>query len=172
MIRYCSKYHQQADRLAKENGFEFAVYMGHFRSALVFVPHHNDTLQYAEGFHYISVNEKGACWHSPIIPPLCFPYSYDYLKKGRLLFDELRKKVLDFDLDDADWQNNAELYNSIRGRQWGDANVPIIAKEDLYLFLQEGKRLGRKVLVKPYMERRGDIFVYYTDSEDCILQLE
>lgn len=172
MIRYSLEYHQQADKLAKGNGFEFAVYMGYFRSALVFIPHHNDTLQYTEGFHYISVNEKGARWHSPIIPPLGFPYNYDYLKKGRLLFEELERKVHEFNLDDPDWQNDASLYSSINGRQWGDANVPIIAKDDLYLFLQEGKRLGRKVLVKPYIERQGEIYIDTIDSEDCILQLE
>ena len=78
----------------------------------------------------------------------------------------------EFNLDDPDWRSNVELYNSVRGREWGDAHIPVIAKEDLYLFLQEGKRLGRKVLVKPYMERQGDTYVYATDSENYILQLE
>lgn len=168
MIRYNLEYHQQADELAKENGFEFAVYMGHFRSALVFVPHHNDTFQYTEGFNYISINEKGAKWHCPF-PPFGFPYKYDYLKKGRKLFRELEKKFKECNVNDPNWQHYAELYNAATIGNWGN---PKILKNDLCLFLQEGDRLGRRVLLKEYYEQRGDLIISSSDGEFLCLKLE
>lgn len=173
MIRYTAEYHKEADNIAKEYGFEFAVYMGHFRDCLVFIPYDNDTLYLRDdGFHYISIGKEYACLHTKNLPPKGFPLDYDYLKKGRKLFRELEKKVHSFNLDDPDWQNDVDLYGCINGNQWGDLQVPKILKNDLCLFLQEGKRLGRKVVVKSKVEQHGGILVQGFDSECYYLKLE
>ena len=173
MLRYNAEYHNQADQLAIEHGFGFAVYMGHFRECLVFIPYDNDTLyRRDDGFHYISVGKERARFHTTIRPPKGFPLEYDYLKKGRELFRELEQNVRSFNHGDPNWQNNAELYGSIRGTEWGDPHKPKVLKNDLCLFLQEGKRLGRRVLLKMVVEEQGGMIIQRCDCERYYLTLE
>lgn len=168
-MRYNLKYHAQADKLAIEKGYEFAVYMGHFRESLAFIPYSHELESETAGFHYILIGEKQAMYRTFPIPPIGFPHDFDYLKKGRILFKELEKKVQTKNFDDPEWAYCNELYTAVTYGNWGN---PPILKADLCLYLQEGKRLGRRIeIVDDNVRYEGDVCIYVTDGNKYHLKL-
>ena len=169
-MRYNTTYHQQADKLAQEHGYEFAVYMGHFRKSLAFIPYSSEMEAETAGFHYILVSEKQAKYRTFPFPPIGFPLDTDYLKKGRSLFRELEEKVNAHNFDDPDWRYCNELYSAVTVGNWGN---PPISKNDLCLYLQAGERLGRKIeIVYVNYRQEDDVIIYETDVNNYYLKLE
>ena len=91
------------------------------------------------------------------------------MKKGRALFREIEETRKTPDFDNPDWVDNNELYNAVTHGFWG---APPILKADLCLYLQEGKRLGRKIeIVNDNFKQEGDITIYITDGNNYHLKL-
>ena len=170
-MRYNKTYHQRADRLAKAHGYEFAIYMGHYNTKnkkwLAFIPKENDTLCRKTGLlKYILINEKQELWQSTTIFDLPF-LNYDYLKKGRKLFREIESKYLQLCFDDTEdnvyWRG---LYTVVRLNVYDY----LISENDMYLFLQESERLGRKIEIVPIEEttHQCDGWKYYLRLVDSL----
>ena len=169
-MRYNTTYHQQADKLAQEHGYEFAVYMGHFRKSLAFIPYSSEMEAETAGFHYILVSEKQTKYRTFPFPPIGFPLDYDYMKKGRALFRELEEKVKSNNFDDPNFWYLEELHSAVTDGAWGN---PPISKDDLYLYLQESKRLGRRIeIVHDNSKQEGDVIIVMTDDNNYHLKLK
>ena len=145
-MRYNATYHRQADKIAIEHGFEFAVYMGHYRTrkhnCLAFIPHYNTNRNVqTSGFHYILLTEKGGHFYTHSEPPKDFP-DYDYLKKGRAILDEIKRKFFAYEFANEEERLYCrDIFQAVNKYSY---DVPI-PEEDMCLFLQEGKRLGRAI---------------------------
>ena len=145
-MRYNKTYHRKADELAKAHGYEFAVYMGHYRTKngnwLAFIPHENDNLYRIEGLlNYILINEKRAIWHSSMNFDLPFTH-YDYLKRGRAILAEIERKSWGgIYSSDEEREYMRDIAHAVNKYTY-DTPVP---RPDMCLFLQEAERLGRKV---------------------------
>ena len=170
-MRYNKTYHQHADRIAKAHGYEFAIYMGHYNTKnnkwLAFIPKENDTLCRKTGLlKYILINEKQELWQSTTIFDLPF-LNYDYLKKGRKLFREIESKYLQLCFDDTEdnvyWRG---LYAVVKLNVYDY----LISENDMYLFLQESERLGRKIEIVPIEEttHQCDGWKYYLRLVDSL----
>jgi len=170
-MRYNKIYHQHADRIAKTHGYEFAIYMGHYNTKnnkwLAFIPKENDTLCRKTGLlKYILINEKQELWQSTTIFDLPF-LNYDYLKKGRKLFREIESKYLQLCFDDTEdniyWRG---LYTVVKLNVYDY----LISENDMYLFLQESERLGRKIEIVPIEEttHQCDGWKYYLRLVDSL----
>jgi len=148
-MRYNLEYHSKADAVAQEHGYDFAVYMGHYKYAgkdrLVFLPHYCDFEQYKEGkLNYMLVDEKHVLWKSELNFSKPF-LEYDYLKKGRQLFRELEAKVKSDSFDTEEERDySRELYFATQVGY----DIPIYWR-DLALFLQEAHRMNRKIEFVP-----------------------
>ena len=145
-MRYNKTYHHKADELAKEHGYEFAVYMGHYHTKngnwLAFIPHENDNLYRKGGlFSYILINEKRAIWQTTTNFDLPFTH-YDYLKRGRAILAEIERKSWGgIYSSDEEREYMRDIAHAVNKYTY-DTPVP---RPDMCLFLQEGERLGRKV---------------------------
>ena len=170
-MRYNKTYHQHADRIAKAHGYEFAIYMGHYNTKnnkwLAFIPKENDTLCRKTGLlKYILINEEQELWQSTTIFDLPF-LNYDYLKKGRKLFREIESKYLQLCFDDTEdniyWRG---LYAVVKLNVYDY----LISENDMYLFLQESERLGRKIEIVPIEEttHQCDGWKYYLRLVDSL----
>lgn len=171
-MRYNKTYHQRADKLAKVHGYEFAVYMGHYRTKqstwLAFIPHENDNLYRRTGLlKYILIKEKRTIWQSSNTFDLPF-LRYDYLKRGRKLFHELESKNLQLCLDDdtEDYLYWKELYAAVKLNLY-DYLIP---ENDMCLFLQESERLNRRIEIVPIEETMNqyDGWKYYLRLVDLL----
>ena len=163
MLRYNKKYQQRADELAREDDYwEFALYAGHFhgfyephrphakpKDWLVFIPMHGDSIPRNEGMpHFILVNEK----HIEMVyePPYCFDImratlNQDTLYKGRRIYQKmLRKHETGAYAPTDDQEFISQLMQLTMG---GDLDLPLIRRQDAYLFLQESKRLNRRLSI-------------------------
>ena len=167
MLRYNKSYQDIADRFARESrSFDFALYVGHYHDSkdwLAFRPMHSDSIRRCEGLPiYILVNEDGV--DERVID--CFAImdqvlKHDIYAKGRKIFKELERKYY---ADDFANNKEREFAREILQAARGSFEEPI-ELNDIYLFLQEGKRLGRHVLVVPYEEcvksQQHDGWSYY-----------
>ncbi len=145
-MRYNWSYHHKADELAKAHGYEFAVYMGHYHTKrnnwLVFVPHYNDNIAHKTGLlPYILINEKRRIWQVSLNFVLPFT-KYDYLKRGRAILAEIERKSLGGIYSSDEEREYMRTIAHAVNKYTYDTPVP---RPDMYLFLQEAERLGRKV---------------------------
>lgn len=162
MIRYNKLYQQRADAYVREDGYwDFALYVGHFhgfyephlrhakpKEWLVFMPMHADSISRNEGMpHYILVNEK----HIDIVdePPYCFDIMHatlyqDTLYKGRRMYQELLKK---YETGMYASEDDRDFISQLIQLTTDDKHYPSIEKQSAYLFLQEAKRLDRRLTI-------------------------
>ena len=165
MIRYNKIYQKRADDLVKESGFyDFALYVGHYHGSpkegedtqdwLAFRPMHDDSIEYTEGLpQFVLVAECGIIWEIDIFGVMEQVYKQDTLTKGRRLYQEYLHKYetgMFASEDDKDFICHLMLLTY-------DLTEPVISLRDAYIFLQEAKRLSRRLTIlkdgnDPYLQ--------------------
>jgi hypothetical protein len=93
--------------------------------------------------------------------------NYDYLKKGRKLFREIESKYLQLCFDDTEDNIHLRgLYAVVKLNVYDY----LISENDMYLFLQESERLGRKIEIVPIEEttHQCDGWKYYLRLVDSL----
>ena len=173
MLRYNPQYHQQADHFVQQTGnWEFTVYMGHYREWeddqivndwLAFMPMHNDSRHYVEGLPiYVLVNETDIRFTdvSECFKVLDQVSINDHYAKGRRIF---RKMEQQYWADDFANAKEREYVREIIQVMRGHFDEPI-EDNDMYLFLQESKRLNRRIKIVPDKQANAnklDAWSYY-----------
>ena len=154
-MRYNLEYHQQADQVAQEHGFEFAVYMGHYKyngkDRLVFMPYSYEFEETA-GYllQYILIDEKKALWKSEVLRSRPF-LDFDTLKEGRKLYRELEAHAIRNDFQTEEERDYfLPLYQAVKSHK--------VFWRELAFFLQESARLNRKIVMVANNE--PDVFAY------------
>ena len=168
MIRYKPEYNLKADRFVQETGnWEFAFYLGHYHERsddgrlvhdwLAFRPMHNDSRPYVEGLPiYVLVDETDIRFTdvSECFKVLDQIAILDIYAKGRKIFREFEKKFYSNDFAN---DKEREYIREIMQVMLGHYEV-MIDDGEMYLFLQESKRLGRPIEIVPDdEENRGKI---------------
>ena len=173
-MRYSLAYNKQADDFVRKDGlWEFALYVGHFYGMpnvgeqthdwLAFRPMHADSRRYIEGLPIYVLIDENEIRFTDVDD--CFEVGEQILKhdiyaKGRKIFKEYQRKFFD---DDFASPKERDYIRGIIQATMNWYECPI-EQNDLYLFLQESKRLGRPIEIVPdEEENRGkhDGWVYY-----------
>ena len=165
MLKYTPEYNLQADRFVQQTGnWDFAFYLGHYHECkdgeiindwLAFRPMHNDSRHFFEGLPiYVLVNETDILF-SEISE--CFVIGervsiIDHYGKGRRMFRKMEQQYLNNDFANA---KEREYVRDIIQVMRGNYDEPI-DDNDLYLFLQESKRLNRRIRIVPDKEANRD----------------
>ena len=165
MIRYNSTYQKRADDFIKQEGWcDFALYVGHYHGLckggeqshdwLAFLPMHADSICRTEGLpQYVLVDDDETIWALDGFDVMEETYRFDNLAKGRRIYRELLRKYEAGAFapdDDKDFICHLMLLTH-------DVSVPVIPLGDAYLFLQEAKRLSRRLTIlkdecEPYLK--------------------
>ena len=154
-MRYNIEYHQQADQVAKEHGFEFAVYMGHYKyngkDRLVFMPYSYESEETSGSLLlYILIDEKKALWKSEVLQSKPF-MDFDTLKQGRKLYRDLEAHAIRNDFQTEEERDYLlPLYQAAKSHK--------IFWRELAFFLQESERLNQKIVM--IANNEPDAFAY------------
>ena len=154
-MRYNLQDHHQADQIAQEHGFVFAVYMGHYKTSgkdrLVFMPYSYEPEE-TSGYllQYILIDEKKVLWKSEELQSRPF-MDFDTLKEGRKLYRELEDRATRNDFKTEEERDYLlPLYQAAKSHK--------VFWRELAFFLQESTRLNRKIVMVANNE--PDVFAY------------
>lgn len=169
MLRHNAHTQAMADKFNEETRcFDYTIYRGHYDGWLVYQPLHADSRVYIEGFPTaILVKEDKvveATIDSPWEPFEIYDYCskhYDYLRPGRKILREYRRKI---ELDDF---SSDEERNYITEIIYTPLNYA-----DLCVYLSIAKRVGKRIVIKQeedftsYDPSQCDGWRYYIEIVD------
>lgn len=159
MLRHNAHTQAMADKYNQEDGYyDYTIYLGHYDGYLVYQPLHADNIPREEGFPtVILVSEKGvieATINSPWNPFRILEYCakhYDYLRPGRKILREYRRKVEqdDFSSDEErEYISEILRMTAFPGEVYRGYDNPL-NYADLCVYLSIAERMGKRIAIKP-----------------------
>ena len=163
MIRNNKHIQELADKCAQENGYFCASYLGRKVDTFIYAPTEKSSeIRCTDIPPVITIKGNMVSFVTGMqsIEMLEGMKFRDY-KKGRLIFREFERKVLN---DDFVSDEEREYVSEIVYNQRPGYEVPV-PKTELYNFLEIADRLGMKLKLMPYewCKTRNDGWAYYVE---------